>query len=62
MISETYLFLFVMALAGVVVVWGAFVGIKIAAAFGFRLCQACADVSVTYAYVCALTSLRAFLA
>ena len=32
MISETYLFLFVMALAGVVVVWGAFVGIKIAIA------------------------------
>ena len=32
MISETYLFLFVMALAAVVVVWGAFVGIKIAIA------------------------------
>ena len=32
MISETYLFLFVMALAAVVVVWGAYVGIKIAIA------------------------------
>lgn len=31
-ISGTYLFLFVMALASVVVVWGAFVGIKIAIA------------------------------
>ena len=32
MISETYLFLFVMALAAVVVIWGAYVGIKIAIA------------------------------
>ena len=32
MISETYLFLFVLALAAVVVVWGAYVGIKIAIA------------------------------
>ena len=32
MISETYLFLFVLAMAAVVVVWGAYVGIKIAIA------------------------------
>lgn len=31
-ISGTYLFLFVMALAAVVVIWGAYVGIKIAIA------------------------------
>lgn len=32
MISETYLFLFVIALAAVVVIWGAYIGIKIAIA------------------------------
>ena len=32
MISETYLFLFVLAMAAVVVVWGAYIGIKIAIA------------------------------